>query len=391
MDPAEIEKRLRLGEDARTEFKSVVMSGFLADPDDVARTVVAFLNSGGGAIFFGVEDDGTVTGCGDAQQVDALMRQVGSACLDSVEPPAIPRLVKEEFQGERLLVAEVPGFSPQRPYRFKRDREFYIRSGSRTAPAPRETWLRILQSSSPPFDEEPVTGSTVQDLDPLLVRKLLETQRRGTEEAPRHLRSLRCLDEGDVPTVGGMLLLGADPQRWFPDARVSVVRFPGRDLSLEFSDRKEIRGNLPGQIEEAISFAKVHLPAPSRIEGRERKELGIPDLAVEEILTNALIHRDYRAASQVNVFVFDDRIEVVNPGDLLNRLTIDLLRAGGISQRRNPLIAGLFPLLSRREHLGIGIPRVFSVMRERGLPEPEFQVGGGFFRVTLRSGGGQAA
>ena len=81
----------------------------------------------------------------------------------------------------------------------------------------------------------------------------------------------------------------------------------------------------------------------------------MPPLVLREAVMNAVCHRDFRAASQVRIFVFDDRIEIVNPGQLLNHLTLDSIRIGGISQRRNPVIASLLARAGGRENIGLGV------------------------------------
>jgi ATP-dependent DNA helicase RecG len=122
------------------------------------------------------------------------------------------------------------------------------------------------------------------------------------------------------------------------------------------------------------------------VEGWERRERGIPPEVLREALLNALAHRDYRMASQTRLLVYEERVEISNPGDLLNRLTLESIRLG-VSQRRNVRIAALLARAhtTRRESLGIGVPAMFTLMRERGLPAPEFRIEGGHFRVTLRT------
>ena len=110
----------------------------------------------------------------------------------------------------------------------------------------------------------------------------------------------------------------------------------------------------------------------------------IPDSVFREALSNALIHRDYRAASQTRVFVFEDRVEVRNPGTLLNRLTIDGIRLGGVTQRRNPHLAAALMRLGRRENVDLGVPDMFRRMKKAGLPEPEIRLDGGDFCLRLR-------
>lgn len=343
MDAAAIEQRLRTGEDARTEFKS-------ASPDLSAKTLakelVAFANSRGGQIFLGVEDDGAVTGVGDLRAADQLMQKVSSACQTSVEPALSCAIIKVEVAGKIIVVVDLPAFNTDRPYRA--DHVYYLRDGTVCREATRVELDRMLQSQNV------------------------------------YLRSLKCVDEDKTPTVAGVLFFGRDPQQWLPDARISAVRFSTSRPSTNFVDRREITGTLTAQIEGAVAFLRHHVPAPSRLEGWTRVERGLPDVVLREAVLNALSHRDYRAASQVRIFVYEDRVEVINAGLLLNHLTLDSIRLGGISQRRNPIIATLLSRAGRRESLGVGVPEMIGLMKERALPEPEFDLSGGHFRVVLR-------
>jgi ATP-dependent DNA helicase RecG len=387
MDAGRLQERLRLGEDSRTEFKSVARSNFDLHVDDLASEVAAFANSGGGQIFLGVEDDGTPTGTGTMAQADALMRKVVQACRDRVRPAIACEVVKSLVGDATVLVVDVPGFGPDRPYLV--DGVLFVRVGAQRQRGARDDLIRITQSLDFHFDEQPVRGAALDDIDERAVETFLReaySEAPSTDMARRYLRTLGCLDEGDGPTVAGILFFGRDPQRWLPDATVSAVRFPGVDTTTEFLDRQELRGRLTEQFEGAAAFLSRHLSMPSRVEGWERRERGIPPEVLREALLNALAHRDYRMASQTRLLVYEERVEISNPGDLLNRLTLESIRLG-VSQRRNVRIAALLARAhtTRRESLGIGVPAMFTLMRERGLPAPEFRIEGGHFRVTLRT------
>jgi len=386
MEAAKIEERLRLGEDSRTEFKAVASSNFDIDAGDLARAVAAFANSGGGQIFLGVEDNGTPTGVGTLGQADALMRKVSQVCRDRVRPVIACEITKALVGDSRLLIVDVPGFAPERPYLV--NGALFTRDASQVRAGTRADLLRITQSIDYHFDERPVCDAALADLDLEVVREFLGRayeRNVNAREAAGYLRILGCLDAEDTPTVAGILFFGPAPQRWLPDATVSAVRLPGTEPTTEFVDREEIGGRLTEQFSGAAAFLSKHLGSPSRVEGWERRDLGIPAEVLREAMLNALAHRDYRMASQTRVFVYDDRVEVANPGELLNRLTLESIRFG-ISQRRNPRIAALLARAHspRREHLGVGIPELFRLMRERGLAEPSFRIDGGHFRVTLR-------
>jgi ATP-dependent DNA helicase RecG len=376
-----VERRLRAGEDSRTEFKSAHED---LQAKTLAKEIVAFANSQGGQIFLGVEDDGRPTGVGGMREADQLMQKVSSACQTSVQPAIWCSLLKVEIAGKLVIVVDVPAFSPDRPYRG--DHTYYLRDGTQCREATRTELARLLQSADVHYDETPVTGATVDDLDPEAVDAFLRDAFHAAAATQRahYLRALKCVDLDETPTVAGILLFGRDPQRWLPDGRISAVRFATARPSNDLADRRELAGTLTAQIEGAIAFLHQHVPAPSRVEGWERVERGLPEPALREAVLNAIAHRDYRAASQTRIFVHDDRVEVINAGLLLNHLTLDSIRLGGISQRRNPVIASLLSRAGRRENLGMGVPEMIALMKARGLPEPEFDLSGGHFRVVLR-------
>ncbi|MEO5731499.1 MAG: ATP-binding protein [Byssovorax sp.] len=378
MDATTIAQRIQLGEDSRTEFKSASRG---LDGKVLARAIAAFANARGGQIFVGVEDDGTITGIGTVKQADTLMLEVVQVCQSRIRPAIWCPITKAEVAGKLLLVVDVPASSPDRPYRA--EHIFYIRDASMTREATREEMLRLLQSQNVYHDESTVDGAKLDDLDVEAIDGYLRTlyEPSATARREHYLRSLKCIDPAGVPTVAGLLLFGREPQQWIPDARISAVRFEGTSMSGEFADRKEIGGTLLQQLDHASMF----LPAPAAISGFERVERGVPEVVLREALVNALAHRDYRAASQVRLFVFADRIEIINPGILLNHLTLDSVRLGGISVRRNPVIASLLSRARRSESLGIGVPEMIAKMRELGFPEPELSLEGGHFRVVLRS------
>ena len=315
------------------------------------------------------------------------MRKVSQACRDRVRPVIACELTKAMVKGAPVLIVDVPGFAPERPYLV--DGVLFVRDGSQVQRGTRSDLIRITQSIDYHFDEHPIREATPADLDLPGVREFLSLayERRvdGTE-VMAYLRILGCIDAGETPTVCGVLFFALTPQRWLPDATISAVRVRGTEPTAEFADREEIGGRLTEQFSGAVAFLSRHVASPSRVEGWARNDLGIPVEVLREVVLNALAHRDYRMAAQTRVFVYDDRVEVVNPGELLNRLTLDSIRFG-ISQRRNPRLAALLARAhsTRRENLGVGIPEVFRLMRERGLPEPSFRIDGGHFRVELRA------
>ncbi len=383
MNATFIEERLRLGEDSVTEFKSVARNAYRL-PDGFAKEVAGLANTRGGRVLVGVDDDGTVSGTGDLKQTDELMRQISQICQDAIFPSLWCTVEKVVVRGQTVLVVEVPGFSPGRPYRV--GHAYHIRDANRTREATGEELIRLLESAEHHFDEQPVDGSSREDIDDDSARQFLVgayDEAEVSEKLGHYLYELGCVHPEGQATVAGILLFGRQPQRWLPDARVSAVRFRGTEISSTFADQKEIGGRLLDQLDEAVAFLRTHAPSPSRVEGLQRKKDEIPEKVLREALTNALTHRDYRPAAQVRILVFDDRVEITNPGALLNRLTVENIRLG-ISQRRNPRIASLLARSAHRESLGVGVPEMYRLMKENGLPDPQISSEAGHFRLVLR-------
>lgn len=385
MDSRQLEERLKLGEDSRHEFKSVAHTGFKIDAGDLAKEIAALANTAGGYVILGVEDDGAVSGIGDAKQSDRLMLQVSDVCLNRLRPSVTCSQYKLGIRGGTVLVVEVTGFSPARPHLV--DNVAYVRDANRKRPATRDEQVRMLESVDYHFDEQAVRDASIADLDPTVLLPLLGDAADPSAATPDTLRALQCLTAEGQPSLAGLLVAGRDPGRFLRDARISALRLPGREIGGDISHHEEITGRLGDQFRAAVTFLDVHVPAPSSVQGYDRVHTGLPPAAVREAVLNAIIHRDYRMASQIKIFVFDDRVEIVNPGGLLNSVTLDSIRLLGTSQRRNPLIAALVTQLEARrvEGAGIGIPRLINATRARGLPDPEFSVDGGHFRVVLRT------
>jgi predicted HTH transcriptional regulator len=188
-----------------------------------------------------------------------------------------------------------------------------------------------------------------------------------------------------VPTVGGLLLFGKDRFSRFPDAWIQAGRFAGTNRT-RLLDSTEIRSFLPRAAEEAIAFAQKHLTRESIIEGVRREDRwSIPLVAIREALMNAIVHADYaQQGAPIRIALFDDRIEIENPGLLPFGLSIeDILQ--GVSKLRNRVIGRVFHELRLIEQWGSGIQRMTAACQEAGLDVPRLEEIGMHFRVTIFS------
>ncbi len=385
-----VAQTLARGEDTGNEFKSVARG--LLPADDLAAEIVALANSGGGRLWLGIEDDGAVSGIGDRKRADELLQLLDNACRHNVEPPIACRHEKLDHDGQMLLVTEVTGFSPDRPYRTNRG-IYYVRGGASRRAATTAEIRRLVQSAASSAlvpDEFPVQGTRFEDLD---LARFREFHRKAygdeaptdREELQRLVATLKILTP-EGPSILGLLCFGLNPQQFIPWARISGARSPGVEVGLEYTDRKDFGGTLDAQITAAEEFIVRHLPSPSRIDGfaSEIPTPSLPIEAIREVVRNAVAHRDYAVKSQILITVYDDRVEVASPGQLLNSVTVDAIRLG-VHVERNPLIAGFMAKSGLMTERGSGLPRVMRLMRERGLPEPEIEERGPSLLVTLRT------
>lgn len=383
MNAADILVRIGNGEDLHTEFKERPIHA-----DDLAASLVAFANTDGGQVIFGVSSKGRIVGVKDA---DSLTRSVDAVAFNNCEPPitVVQEIVRDQ-SGATFVVVNVPK-GDQRPYHANRG-VHYVRTTSGRRQASRSELLRLFQSAGSFFyDEMPVLQARKGDLAERAIAQLLEdVQAQGVDVADlaperllRNWRLTRAVNDEERPTVAGVLFLARNPQRHLPCAYVSALRIPGSDISLEPTDQKRIEGALVETLEDTMRFLNLNLLRPHRIESLEpevRPEL--PVAALREALVNALAHRDYAVPAPVRVIVFDDRVEVRTPGGLPNSVALEALRSG-VHVLRNPAIYNVFLKLGFVTDAGSGIPRVIRLVCTATGREPELRMEGGEFVVAI--------
>lgn len=197
--------------------------------------------------------------------------------------------------------------------------------------------------------------------------------------------SLELLTEDGVAKNAAALFFGRDPERKFPHAVIRCLRFKGLD-KVHIIDDKTFGGPLYQQYLDALSWIESKLEVEYIIKGTgPRQEIWeIPLDVFKEAIMNAICHRDlYEEGATVMVEVYDDRVEISNPGGLLPIVAAEF---GHKSMSRNPLIFGLFTRMQVVEKVGSDIPRMRKLMQDAGLPEPKFDTQG-FFTVTFMKRG----
>jgi len=366
---------LREDED-RLEFKE----GFSRD---VVKLGAAFANAEGGLIVLGADRTGQVVGVEGAEE---LVREIIESFKKHTDPQMIPEITPLGTERGTLLLIRVPEF-PLKPVQF--DGKCYVKEGRKVRLlGPEEIAELHLKSLGLSWDAFPARDAGIDDLDldrfAHYVEKARKTERRNFPDRPPRelLEKLELVREGK-PTWAAVLLFGRDPQRFLPQAVVHCGRTRG--LS-EIVDHRLLGGTIIDQVDEAMTFIKKHLTVHLVIsESPERMEVwDFPLEALREAVINAIVHRDYREPSDIQLRITDDKVSIWNPGRLPEGITVEgLYGMTHPSRPRNRLISQIFYDLGLIERYGSGVPRMIEAFRKAGLPTPLFEEAHGGFSVTF--------
>jgi predicted HTH transcriptional regulator len=350
----------------------------------IVRTAVAFANTAGGTLVIGVRDTTKdVVGLEDAL---ADEERLANAFADNICPLLMPDIQIQAWRDRELIVITVPHTIG--PYYVRSEGPeagVYIRLGStnrRAGPEIIEGIKRLARNTF--FDELPCTEINTEAIDFRAASELLAAVSRPLTGPKRKSLGLTVDYQGrEVPTQGAVLLFGKDRRRFFPDATIRCARFAGENKA-EFLDQTDIDEYLPNAIESAIAFVERHTRQGIQI-GRVKRQAvpEYPPWVVREAVINAIVHADYSiGGAGIQIAIFDDRMEITNPGFLPFGLTLEAALSG-VSRLRNRVIGRVFRELGLIEQWGSGIGRMIATCTERGLKPPRFEELGTNFRATL--------
>ena len=369
---------------SRPEGKTLEFKRDLSSPDGVLKAVIAFANTSGGTLLIGVADGGGgVKGIPDVLKEE---ERLANMIADNITPRLIPSIEVIPWRKTHVLGVEVYP-SSRRPHFLNRmgpEEGVFVRVGStnrRADPFLIDEMRRYNQVAS--FDEQPLPDLNSEAIDFRAASEFFQPIRKLARRELETLKIVTKYQGRSVPTIGGLLLFGTDRLERYPDAWVQVGRFAGDDRR-RIVDSAEIRAYLPGAVAEVVSFLQKHMTREAVIGPVRRTDLWTyPVVAVREAIINAIVHADYaQRGAPIRVALFDDRLEIENPGLLPFGLTIDDIQKG-ISKLRNRVLGRVFQELGLIEQWGSGIQRMTAACRDRGLDAPRFEEIGTHFRVTL--------
>jgi ATP-dependent DNA helicase RecG len=252
----------------------------------------------------------------------------------------------------------------------------------------------LYQSGRFAYDQTPVPEARFEDLDQERIERYVLLRRRsprlaGNSRSPQgFLQAMGLLVEDATPTIAAVLLFAPYPQRFLPQATLNAFRFRGHEVdNRRIVDRERIEGTVEEIVEGGAAFVHRNARTLALMEGVYRHDLPeYPEGAIREVFTNAVMHRDYRSPEWITLRMFDDRLEVENPGGLVGVLSIEELLARPRSYPRNGLLLRVAQDLGLVELVASGIQRIITEVRESGSDvDPVFWADAGRFTVTLPS------
>jgi ATP-dependent DNA helicase RecG len=360
---------------------------------DICSTLVAFANADGGELFVGVEDIGTITGVPHQEDTLEYLRNCWKDGVHQKTPLSNVKAISLRIENQTILY-----FSTQRSSAYVHqtsDGKCLQRRDLETIPiAVEEIQFTRQERISQEYDRQFVDGALADALDIATVKSLADNISVGMSVE----KCLQYLDLADFANGylrlrrAALLLFSREPAKWHPRLQIRILRVNGLEMKTgpdyNISSDRYVQGNILKILDEAWDALRPEL-VQTRLTGAAKFESKVmyPEFACREALINAVAHRDYSIEGRgIEVYIFDDRMEVKSPGGLLSSLSIhELKRLSGAHQSRNALVARVLREIGYMREVGEGMRRIFELMKSNELSEPDIESTSDTFSVSLRN------
>lgn len=341
--------------------------------DEIKKTVIAFANTIGGKIFIGVNDDLSIFG---VENSDEVMLKVTNMLRDSVRPDVMMfvNCTTEIIENKKVVVIEVLKGTAS-PYYIAgkgiRPEGVFIRQGASSVPVTETAILKMIKETSGDNYEEVRSLNQSLTFDSCQNEFAIANLKLEKEQ----IRTLDIIGSDGLYSNLGLLL---------SDQCVHTIKaaiFQGNTKEI-FKDRYEFTGSLFKQLHECFAFIDRYNSTRSEFNGLLRTDFrAYPEVAIREALLNALVHRDYSFSSSTLISIFDNRIEIVTVGGLLRGISLEDMKLG-VSILRNKNLANVFYRLKLIEAYGTGVIKILGSYTETQA-KPLIEVTDNAFKITL--------
>lgn len=398
--------QLRGCEEQTTEVKAA----HFGCPEKLYDTISSFSNqNSGGTFVFGLDEKSGFSKVGvyDAQD---LQKKVMEYCeqMTPVVRPVFTVCNEDELV---FVSAEIPPLDVADRPCFKtakgRLQGSYIRVGDADKPMTEyevysyEAFRKKYRDDIRAAERVSIDALDQDKLEEYLSRKRADRPNLAQSPLEQQYEFTGITRERQI-TLAALLLFGIYPQAYYPQLSIIATCVPGNEMGNvdlngnRFTDTKRIEGTLPDMLDAALAFVRKNMRTATKIDTKTGARIDLPQYpmdAVREAVLNALVHRDYSFHTEgmpIQLVMYSDRMEIINPGGLYGRLTVDQL---GHAQpdTRNPVLVTAMETLGKTENRYSGIPTIRYAMKKRSLPEPRFIDSRGTFKVVLYHQSGDAA
>jgi len=359
---------------------------------NIAQTLVAFANADGGELLVGVEDNGEISGLPGFTAAD--FEALESAPANRIHsgtplPPVKKRRI--ELDGKEVLY-----FSVSKSVRFihlTSDGRCLQRRDLESIPVSAEAiQFDRQEQSSREYDRGFVDGVSADDLDIDLVRAVADQVLKGMS-AEKCLQYLELGEYGESQLRlrrAALLLFARNAHRWHPRLQVRILKVDGQVVKTgeEYNVVHDeiLQGNILSLVNSAWEALRPYLVQTKLDKYARFEQRSIyPELACREALLNSIAHRDYSDEGRgIEVYIFDDHLEIRNPGALLSSMRLeDIISQKGVHQSRNTYVARVLRELGYMRELGEGMRRIYDLMQKNELAAPELTSNNDSFSITL--------
>ena len=394
-----IEIASEMGESHFREFKS----GFEGPNNDkkprqikdicqnISKTLVAFANADGGELIVGAEDDGEITGLDFKEDLLKVIMDAPKTYVHSTTPLPATKSQIVEFENKKVAYFSVPK-GTEHVY-ITSDGKCLKRKDLESIPvSPESIQVERSEKKSREYDRGFVDGADITDLDfELLTYASKEFSKTISEE-----KFLQHLDLAEFDgtklrlRMAALLLFAKQPHKWHPRLQVRILKVKGNEVKsgkdFNVINDNEISANILRLVDGSWDSLRPHLTETKfSTDAIFKAQVVYPELACREALINAIAHRDYSIEGRgIEIFVFDDRLEIKSPGTLLSSVTVaDLENRTGIHQSRNTYVARVLKEVGYMRELGEGFRRIYDLMESNDLTKPTLLSAEKSFKVTL--------
>lgn len=403
MTTEELLEKLELIQKLKCETPTLeIKSAERGCPKHLYDSLSSFSNQDdGGIIIFGVDEKQNYKEVGVYDPQD-IQKKINEQCLQ-MEPVVRPLFTVVEKNDKYFVSAEIPGTDiTDRPVFYQgkgRIKGSFTRVGDSDEPMTEyEVYSYEAYRKKYQDDIRVIERASFASLDQELLDKYMELLKKGKPRlaaiSDDEIYELMSIRRENAITLSTVMNFSPYPQVYFPQLCIIATVVPGTEMGTigtqgeRFLDNQRIEGNISEMLDGAIQFVSKNMRTKTIINshtGKREDRTDYPITAIREAILNALVHRDYSIHTEgmpIQVIMYEDRIEIRNPGGIYGRIKIDQL--GKVQpDTRNPVIASELEVLKVTENRYSGIPTIRRTMHEYNLPQPEFLEERGSFIVKL--------